>query len=81
MTPAASESAAADGYVNTWEAEELTLVEARKCGVKVPMAVEVAWENDYGPSKETPEERYARVLRWVEKRVLPTGGSAREEIT
>jgi len=73
----AAESAADDGYVDTWEAEQQTLAEAKACGVKVPMAVTVAWENDFGPSsKETPEERYVRVLAWVEKRIAPSAGRA-----
>lgn len=59
-----------DWGLDGWEAEQLTLEEARACGVKRPMAVTVAYENDFGPSRETPEERYARVLAWVEKRIL-----------
>lgn len=60
------------GLLDTWEAEQQTLAEAKACGVKVPMAVTIAWENDFGPSSsETPEQRYARVLSWVEKRILP----------
>lgn len=58
------------GDIDGWEAEQATLAEAEACGVKQPMAVTVAYENDFGPSRETPEERYTRVLAWVEKRIL-----------
>lgn len=67
----AARTSSDDGWVDTWEAEQGTLAEAEACGVKTPMAVTVAYENDCGPSsKETPEQRYVRVLAWVEKRIL-----------
>jgi hypothetical protein len=59
------------GWVDSWEAEEHTRSEAERCGCKLPLIVTVAYENDFGPSlKETPEERYERMLGWVEKRIL-----------
>lgn len=61
------------GWVDTYEAEQHTKDESERCGCKAPFIYTVAYENDFGPSsKETPEERYARMLRWVEKRILPT---------
>jgi hypothetical protein len=67
----ASDSAPDEYGMDIWEAEQQTLAEAKACGVKGPMAVTIAWENDFGPSSsETPEQRYARVLAWVEKRIL-----------
>ena len=59
------------GWVDSWDAEEQTREEAERVGCKLPLIVTVAWENDFGPSsKETPEERYTRMLAWVEKRIL-----------
>lgn len=58
-----------DGWVDTWDAEQETLAEAKACGIKAPMAVEVAFMNDLH-YKETPEERYTRVLAWIEGRIL-----------
>ena len=58
--------------IDGWEAEEATRREAESLGCKMPFIVTVAYENDFGPSsKETPEERYERMLAWVEKRILP----------
>lgn len=60
-----------DDWIDTWEAEQQTLAEAKACGMKTNMAVAIAWENDFGPKRdETPEERYTRVLAWVEGRIL-----------
>lgn len=60
-----------DDWVDTWEAEQQTLAEAEACGMKITMAVAVAAENDFGPkADETPEERYTRMLAWVERRIL-----------
>lgn len=59
-----------DEWVDSYEAEQQTLEEARALGVKTPMAVTIAWENDFGPRSETPEERYTRLLAWVEARII-----------
>lgn len=60
-----------DWGVDTWEAEQQTIAVAKACGMKTNMAVAVSWENDFGPrSDETPEDRYTRVLAWVERRIL-----------
>jgi len=59
------------GDIDGWDAEEATRAEAEAVGCKLPFITTVAWENDFGPSmKETPEERYSRVLAWVEKRIV-----------
>lgn len=57
-------------FIDEWEAQEQTLAVARGMGVKTPMAVELAYINDDGPHEETPEARYERVLRYLDKVIL-----------
>lgn len=42
-------------------------------GIAPAMAAEIVWENDEaGPSKETPEERFSRVRAWIVAQITPT---------
>ena len=53
-----------------WEAEEATIEEGRAAGMQLTLAVSIASLNDeYYPV--TPEQRYERVLAWVQKRIIP----------
>jgi len=41
-------------------------------GISPAMAAEIAFENDEGgPYNETPENRYARMRRWIEAQIKP----------
>lgn len=40
-------------------------------GLAEAMVREIAYENDEGGWRETPEQRWARMRRWAEKRLLP----------
>lgn len=54
-----------------WEAEEQTMALGVRIGLKLPMAVTLAGRNDdvYAPRNETDEQRYERVLKWVESKI------------
>lgn len=53
-----------------WEAEQATIDEGQAAGMQLTLAVTIASLNDeYYPV--TPEQRYERVLEWVQKRILP----------
>lgn len=42
-----------------------------------PLAREIVYINDeYGPHKETPEDRFQRVRRWVAKQIKPEAEAA-----
>lgn len=41
-------------------------------GIAKQMAAEIEWENDEGGYHETPEERWQRMRRWVDRRIKPT---------
>lgn len=59
---------AGDGEVTDWldtgEIERQTIDIGGSLGLTTVMAVDIAWQNDFR-SKETPEERYERVLAWL----------------
>lgn len=60
----------ADGDLDGWQAEEETILQAEATGMQLTLAVSVASLNDeYYPV--TPEQRYERVLEWVQKRIIP----------
>ena len=40
-------------------------------GIHAAMAREIADRNDEGPRKETPEQRFVRVRKWVESKISP----------
>lgn len=56
-----------------WLEEQQTLDVALQVGVKPTMAVAIAYANDveFRDVDESDEERYARMLRWVEARLIP----------
>lgn len=64
-----------EGYpFDEWDAEEATLNEGLRIGLKTGMVVRLASINDdtWGPGiHETPEQRYERVLKWVESKIIP----------
>lgn len=40
--------------------------------ISAPLAQEIVWENDEaGPWKETPEQRFVRVRKWVASKIKP----------
>lgn len=47
-------------------------------GVATPLAQEIVWMNDEaGPFKETPEQRFARMRKWVQSKLRATPSPAR----
>ena len=58
-----------DDYIETWEIEQTTLTVAEHVGMAKTMAVDVAWHNDR-EHDETPEERYTRILAWLDNVIL-----------
>lgn len=56
--------------IDGWAAEESTILQGQAAGMQLTLAVSIASLNDeYYPV--TPEQRYERVLEWVQKRILP----------
>lgn len=54
-----------------WEVEERTIKCGKDIGLKMTMAVTLAQKNDdQAHWKETPEQRYERVLAWANKRIF-----------
>jgi hypothetical protein len=46
---------------------------AGKFGIAEPLAQEIVYLNDEaGPWKETDEQRFARMRRWLDKTIIPT---------
>jgi hypothetical protein len=45
---------------------------AKQFGIAEALAREIAYENDEGHWKETPEERFSRVRAWVVAHLAPT---------
>lgn len=63
------------GDYDEWECEERTMQLGREIGLKEVMAVTLAARNDdvwMSPSNETDEQRYERVLAWVESKIEPS---------
>lgn len=56
------------GEIDAYEAEEQTMEVGMAVGLKRAMAVKLAYQNDQS-YEETPEQRYERVLRWVESKI------------
>lgn len=54
------------GEIDAWTAEELTMEVGMASGLKRVMAVNLSYQNDLDEGSETPEQRYERVLAWVE---------------
>lgn len=50
-----------------WDAEEATMDYGMNLGLKRVMVIEIGYQNDEYHRDETPGQRYARVLAWVEK--------------
>lgn len=47
-------------------------------GVATPLAQEIVWMNDEaGPFKETPEQRFARMRKWVQSKLRASPSPAR----
>jgi len=62
------------GEIDAWEAEVRTMDLGRRIGLKEVMAVTLAARNDdvwLAPVDETDEQRYIRVLAWVESQITP----------
>lgn len=62
------------GEVDAYEAEMRTMDLGRRIGLKEVMSVTLAARNDdcwYAPLDETDEQRYERVLKWVESNLEP----------
>lgn len=57
------------GPDDEWGAQEVTLEVGKEIGLSLTMAVALAGGND--DRRETPEERYERILRYVERLILP----------
>lgn len=57
------------GFEDTYEIEQRTIACAVDVGLAKTLAVELAFTNDLF-YKATPEERYQKVLAWVEKRII-----------
>lgn len=67
------------GEIDAWEAEERTMNLGMSVGLKRCMAVTMSARNDggwYAPSDETPEQRFERVLAWVESNIKPEAVAA-----
>ena len=45
---------------------------ASAVGIARQMAMEIEYENDEGGWKETDEQRWQRMRRWVEKSIVPS---------
>lgn len=56
-------------WIDSWEAEEATINEARSVDVALTIACELAALND-DFYRATPEERYKQVLAWVRERII-----------
>lgn len=55
---------------DSWESEEVTVHAGVSVGLRRMMAQHLGHLNDQdGSWQETPEERYVRVLRWVESKI------------
>lgn len=51
---------------------------AHTFGIADPLAQEIVWMNDEdGPFKETPEQRFARMRKWVESKLRAPPSPAR----
>ena len=62
------------GDVDSYDAELATTALGARLGLKEVMSITLSSINDdiwFAPTDETPEERYERVLRWVESKIQP----------
>lgn len=69
--PQAASLAELEEQLADWlDDSETTADFGRELGMTRPVAIELAYQNDEaGWGRETPEERYRRVLRWVEEQL------------
>jgi len=56
--------------IDAYESEERTIQCGRDIGLKMTMAVTLAARNDDISRDETPEQRFERVLAWVNERIF-----------
>ena len=66
-----------DDWFDGWEAEESTILEGQRAGMQLTLACSIASLND-DHYNVTPEERYERVLGWVQRRLLPEASPSGE---
>lgn len=55
---------------DSYEVEQRTLGTGKTLGLKETMVVELSYTNDNSHRDQTPEERYERVLAWVDSLIL-----------
>ena len=63
-----------EAFVGQWTQDEFSSMEfGRQMGLVRPLAWAIAYENDEGSwNRETPEQTFQRVLRWVDRQLEAT---------